>query len=158
MYYNFCNIYKQCKVLNHYKWRWCFFGTSLGGWREWLWQCDACVSDADTSWCSFSAATILTFINCYLLSIRPCCACAISIWVTRFCIIKGKANNKTSEEKIIGEKKKNDPVQMARTEREAELEEKLTELTGEFERLRKDMVSTNRDTDELVQWTGCFIT
>ena len=70
----------------------------------------------------------------------------MSNWV----IIKGKAKYKTPEEKIIGEKKKNDPVQMARTKHEAELEEKLTELTGEFERLRKDMVSTHFDLDELV--------
>ena len=47
---------------------------------------------------------------------------------------------------------------MARTKREAELEEKLTELTGEFERLRKDMVSTHRDTDEFIPWTACFTT
>ena len=32
---------------------------------------------------------------------------------------------------------------MARFERESELEEKLAKLTGEYERLRTDMVSTN---------------
>ena len=51
--------------------------------------------------------------------------CAISNQVTRLCIIKGKANYKTPEEKIIGEKRKNDPVKMARTKREAELEEQI---------------------------------
>ena len=40
-------------------------------------------------------------------------------------------------------KKKNDRVQMARSKRESELEEKLAMLTGEYERLRTDMVSTN---------------
>ena len=34
---------------------------------------------------------------------------------------------------------------MARSKREAELEEKLARLTGEFEKLRTDMVSTRSD-------------
>ena len=73
-------------------------------------------------------------------------------------IIKGQAKYKSSEEKTTGGKKKNVRVQMARTKREAELEEKLTELTGEYERLRKDMVSTHRELVELGPWAVCFIT
>ena len=47
---------------------------------------------------------------------------------------------------------------MAKTKREAELEEKLTELTGEYERLRKDMVSTHCELVESMPWAVCFIT
>lgn len=72
-------------------------------------------------------------------------------------IIKGQAKYK-SEEKTTGGKKKNARVQMAKTKREAELEEKLTELTGEYERLRKDMVSTHRELVESMPWAVCFIT
>ena len=33
---------------------------------------------------------------------------------------------------------------MARSKRESELEEKLAKLTGDYERMRTDMVSTHR--------------